>query len=88
MSKKAKKTAAQTVARAAPKAASRGHAKTATKRPASALNDATAERIAIALEAIAGHLSADEMVAGRQAGNGAGGFGLAVAAGHHRTEDF
>ena len=54
MSKKAKKTAA----RAAPRAASRALAKTATKRPADALNGATAERIATALEAIAGHLSA------------------------------
>jgi predicted AAA+ superfamily ATPase len=54
MSKKPKKTAP----RATPKAASRGPAKTATKRPASTPNDATAERIAAALEAIAGHLSA------------------------------
>ena len=54
MSKKPKKTAP----RATSKAASRAPAKTATKRPASTLNDATAERIAAALEAIAGHLSA------------------------------
>ena len=54
MSKKAKKKAA----RATPKAASRAIAKTATKRPANSLNGATAERIATALEAIAGHLSA------------------------------
>ena len=54
MSKKPKKTAP----RATPKAASRKQAKTATKRPASTLNDATAARIATALEAIAAHLSA------------------------------
>ena len=54
MSKKPKKTAP----RATPKPAARGSAKTATKRPASTLNDATAARIAAALEAIAGHLSA------------------------------
>jgi predicted AAA+ superfamily ATPase len=54
MSKKTKKT----VARATPKAAARGPAKTATKRPANALDGATAERIATALEVIAGHLSA------------------------------
>ena len=53
MSKKPKKT----TPRATPKAASRP-AKTATKRPASTPSDATAERIATALEAIAGHLSA------------------------------
>jgi hypothetical protein len=58
MSKKAKKTAARTAPRAGPKAVSRGPAKTATKRPASTLDGAAAERIAIALEAIAGHLSA------------------------------
>ena len=58
MSKKPKKTAAQTAARATSKAASRAVAKTATKRPANGLNGATAERIATALEAIAGHLSA------------------------------
>lgn len=54
MSKKPKKT----VARAISRAAARGLAKTATKRPAAASKDATAERIASALEAIAGHLSA------------------------------
>jgi uncharacterized protein len=54
MSKKPKKTAA----RATPKAASKRPAKTATKGPASNLNDATAGRIATALEAIAAHLSA------------------------------
>ncbi len=57
MSKKAKKTAQQRPARPRkpPRAAL---AKTATKRPASTLDGAAAERIAIALEAIAGHLSA------------------------------
>ena len=54
MSKKPKKT----TARATPKAASKRPAKTATKGPASNLNDATAGRIATALEAIAAHLSA------------------------------
>ena len=60
MSKKSKKTAP----RATPKAASRGSAKTATKRPANSLNGATAERIATALEAIAGHLSAASPASG------------------------
>jgi uncharacterized protein len=54
MSKKPKKT----TARATPKAASKRPAKTATKGPASNLNDATAGRIATALEAIAAHLYA------------------------------
>jgi predicted AAA+ superfamily ATPase len=54
MSKKPKKT----TARATPKAASKRPAKTATKGPASNLNDATAGRIATALEAIAAHLDA------------------------------
>jgi predicted AAA+ superfamily ATPase len=54
MSKKPKKT----TPRSAPKATSRALAKTATKGPARSLDGATAERIAIALEAIAGHLSA------------------------------
>lgn len=54
MPKRAKKT----TPRAASKAASRMPAKTATKRPAKPSSDATAERIANALEAIAGHLSA------------------------------
>jgi predicted AAA+ superfamily ATPase len=58
MSKKPKKTAAKTAARTTSRAAVRTHAKTATKRPATASKDATAERIASALEAIAGHLSA------------------------------
>ena len=64
MSKKPKKKAAQTAPHATPKAASRGPAKTATKRPVSTPNDATAERIATALEAIAGHLSAASPAAG------------------------
>ena len=50
MSKKAKKT----TPRVTPKAASRAPAKTATKRPANTLDGAAAERIATALEAIAG----------------------------------
>jgi uncharacterized protein len=54
MSKKPNKTVARTAARAAP----RGLAKTATKRPATASKDVTAERIARALEAIASQLSA------------------------------
>ncbi|MCA6114015.1 ATP-binding protein [Bradyrhizobium sp. WSM 1738] len=54
MSKKSKKTAS----RAAPKAASRAAAKSATKRPENTFDGATAERIASALEAIVGHLSA------------------------------
>ena len=60
MSKKQKKTAP----RAPAKAAARGSAKAATKRPAKSLNDATAGRIATALEAIAGHLSAASPAAG------------------------
>jgi uncharacterized protein len=54
MSKRAKKT----VPRAASRAASRKVAKTATKRPAKPSSEATAVRIADALEAIASHLSA------------------------------
>ncbi|MBA2398014.1 MAG: ATP-binding protein [Bradyrhizobium sp.] len=54
MSKKPNKTAA----RAPSKGASEKPAKTATKRPAAPSKDATAERIADALEAIASHLSA------------------------------
>jgi predicted AAA+ superfamily ATPase len=54
MSKKAKKT----TPRATPEAAPPRLAKTATKRPAGPPEDATAARIATALEAIAGHLSA------------------------------
>jgi uncharacterized protein len=54
MSKKPNKTAA----RAPSQAASRKPANTATKRPATPTKDATAERIADALEAIASHLSA------------------------------
>jgi uncharacterized protein len=54
MSKKPKKT----TPRAPLKAAARSAAKTATKGPAAEPKDATAERIAAALEAIASHLSA------------------------------
>jgi uncharacterized protein len=54
MSKKARKT----TSRATPKAAKQSTAKAATKRPSSPPKDTTAERIAQALEAIAGHLSA------------------------------
>jgi len=54
MSKKTKKTAS----RAAPRAATAKVSKPATKRPAAALTDGNAERIASALEAIAAHLSA------------------------------
>ena len=53
MSKKPKKT----TPRATSKAVTVRAAKTATKRPASTPRDATAERIATALEAIAIHLS-------------------------------
>src|SRR5688572_24117615 len=66
MSKKPKKTAP----RATPKAAARGPAKPATKRPASTLNDVTAEGVATALEAIAGHLSAASAAAGSPASVG------------------
>ena len=62
MSKKPKKTAAQTTARTASKPAMRSPAKSATKGPVKASGNAarniTAERIAYALEAIASHLSA------------------------------
>src|SRR6187399_91781 len=71
MSKKAKKTATRTAPRATPKAVSRGPAKAATKRPASALDGATAARIATALEAIAGHLSAASPAAANHASFGA-----------------
>ncbi|QPF81932.1 ATP-binding protein [Bradyrhizobium genosp. L] len=54
MPKKAKKTTSRT----APKAAGTRAAKTATKRPEAALDGAAVERIAIALEAIAGKLAA------------------------------
>jgi len=54
MSKKPQKTAG----RAASKPASPNAPKPATKRPAAALTDGNAERIATALEAIAAHLSA------------------------------
>ena len=52
------KTPTKTTPRTAPGAARRKPAKTATKRPAKPARGATAERIAAALEAIAGHLSA------------------------------
>ena len=64
MSKKAKKKATQTAARATPKAATFRGAKTATKRPASMPEEAAAERIAMALEAIATHLSAASAAGG------------------------
>ena len=67
MSKKAKKT----TPRAASRAPSRVSPKTATKRPAKPANDATAERIARALEAIAGHLSAASPAAGKAESFGA-----------------
>jgi predicted AAA+ superfamily ATPase len=54
MSKKPKKTATRVTS----KPAVRSPAKSATKGPAKASGDATAERIAMALEAIASHLSA------------------------------
>jgi predicted AAA+ superfamily ATPase len=61
MSKKPKKT----TPRATLKAAARSTAKTATKGPAAQPKDATAERIAAALEAIASHLSAASPGPGR-----------------------
>jgi predicted AAA+ superfamily ATPase len=61
MSKKPKKT----TPRATPKAAARSAAKTATKDPAAQPKDATAERIAAALEAIASQLSAASPGSGR-----------------------
>jgi predicted AAA+ superfamily ATPase len=61
MSKKPKKT----TPRAPLKAATRSVAKTATKGPAAQPKDATAERIAAALEAIASHLSAASPGPGR-----------------------
>jgi predicted AAA+ superfamily ATPase len=67
MPKKAKKT----TPRAASRAASRAPSKTATKRPAKPPGDATAERIANALEAIAGHLSAASPGASRAESFGA-----------------
>jgi predicted AAA+ superfamily ATPase len=67
MPKKAKKT----TPRAASRAASRAPSKTATKRPAKPSGDATAERIANALEAIAGHLSAASPGASRAESFGA-----------------
>jgi predicted AAA+ superfamily ATPase len=67
MPKKAKKT----TPRAASRAASRAPAKTATKGPAKPASDATAERIANALEAIASHLSAASPGASRPESFGA-----------------
>ena len=61
MSKKPKKT----TPRATSKAVIARAAKTATKRPAGTPGDATAERIATALEAIAGHLSAASPAGGK-----------------------
>jgi uncharacterized protein len=61
MSKKPKKTTPH----ATLKAAARSTAKTATKGPAAQPKDATAERIAAALEAIASHLSAASPGPGR-----------------------
>src|SRR5262245_1236273 len=55
MAKKPGKTAAK----AAPKKPAKAAAKSATKRPASTLTDGHAARIAVALEAIAAHLSAN-----------------------------
>ena len=61
MSKKPKKT----TPRATSKAIIARAAKTATKRPAGTPGDATAERMATALEAIAGHLSAASPAGGK-----------------------
>ena len=61
MSKKPKKSVARATSRAAPQRS----AKTATKGPAAQHKDATAERIAAALEAIASHLSAASPGPGR-----------------------
>jgi uncharacterized protein len=61
MSKKPNKT----TPRAPLRAAARSPAKTATKGPAAQPKDATAERIAAALEAIASHLSAASPGPGR-----------------------
>jgi len=59
MAKKPDKTAAE----AAPKKPAKAAAKSATKRPASTLTDGHAARIAVALEAIAAHLSANARAA-------------------------
>ncbi len=67
MSKKPKKT----TPRATSKAVIARAAKTATKRPAGTPGDATAERIATALEAIAGHLSAASPAGGKPESFGA-----------------
>ncbi|NEU99254.1 ATP-binding protein [Bradyrhizobium uaiense] len=58
MPKKANKTTSKTASKTAPKAAAKSVAKAATKRPATELNGATAERIANALETIASRLAA------------------------------
>jgi hypothetical protein len=58
MPKKAKKTTTKPIAKTTPKAAAKRSEKAATKSPAKPLDGATAERIASALEAIAGHLAA------------------------------
>ncbi|MFB9266524.1 ATP-binding protein [Bradyrhizobium erythrophlei] len=58
MPKKAKKTTSKTAPRTTPKAVAKRPANAATKRPPEALNGETAERIAKALETIAGHLAA------------------------------
>lgn len=57
MPKKAKKSTSKTASKTAPKAAAKRAANAATKRPATALDGATAERIANALEAIASRLA-------------------------------
>ncbi|WP_407170289.1 ATP-binding protein [Bradyrhizobium sp. ORS 111] len=58
MPKKAKKIVSKTASKTPPKAAAKTPAKAATKRPANALDGATAERIANALEIIASRLAA------------------------------
>ena len=58
MPKKAKKSTSKTTRKTPPKPAARGAANAATKRPEMALDGATAERIANALESIASRLAA------------------------------
>ncbi|KIU48077.1 MULTISPECIES: ATP-binding protein [Bradyrhizobium] len=58
MPKKAKKSTSKTTRKTPPKTAARGAANAATKRPEMALDGATAERIANALESIASRLAA------------------------------
>jgi len=58
MPKKAKKIVSKTASKTLPKAAAKTPAKATTKRPANALDGATAERIANALEIIASRLAA------------------------------